>query len=532
MPSHPEQDMGREKDIAAKLAEAQRLASESRLGEVRALVADLRAAHPLPGPPLDVEIALVLARAASNAGQAMVAEAELDRVRHLVPILSVGNQGRYHALAGVVADRLGEDERAVDEAMLARELLDAEPETTFELATAYGGCATTLADVQLYPLADEAIRTVISRCEAADLPTGRLCLQGAYVCVTWGLRLDHLNLPTERDEQWLRGFELVDEGIAAGGAPRLWVVQAEVQKAMCAARLGDTEGARQTLASATSRLPQSIAPITRHRIEHAEGAVLLAEGDLCGAHAILRRLWTRIAEDFPPPWNTDVAFLLCQAAEKTGDHAEALHWSREFDLRYQRMAWRNWLGRATAARMRLVQEALQRRAAELEVEALTDPLTGVRNRRGFDLTLPRMVATAHAVGRPLAIAVIDVDQFKAVNDEHGHQVGDEVLRRIAAVLREHCRGEDACARYGGDEFVVCLAATREDARAVVGRIQQAVASTPWNSLSPGLDVTVTVGLATLRDGDDSESVFEAADADLLASKRARKGPFLVDGGAA
>jgi diguanylate cyclase (GGDEF)-like protein len=180
-----------------------------------------------------------------------------------------------------------------------------------------------------------------------------------------------------------------------------------------------------------------------------------------------------------------------------------------------------WVSRAAAARLRVEQEALLRRARQLEYDALSDPLTRVPNRRAFDANLPRLVGDAQAAGSPLTLAIIDVDRFKRVNDTHGHLVGDEVLRTVARLLREHTRDADRCARYGGDEFVLCLPAGRREAAAAVARIIRAVAAHPWSQVVPGLRVTVTAGLAELGPTDTSTTLFWSADQSLLAAKRSR-----------
>jgi diguanylate cyclase (GGDEF)-like protein len=217
-----------------------------------------------------------------------------------------------------------------------------------------------------------------------------------------------------------------------------------------------------------------------------------------------------------------VAWLLGQVALATGDKAGALRWHREMHERYGRAQYEAWMSRATAARLRVEQEVLVRRTRELESDVLSDPLTGIPNRRSFDAELPRLAAATHAGGPPLTLAVVDIDHFKQVNDDFGHSVGDEVLRRVATVVREHCRAEDLCARYGGDELVVCLRLGLAEAAAVAARIADAIAGCPWSSVAPGLAVTVSVGLAELAGGDTPVTLFWAADQSLLTAKRTRR----------
>jgi two-component system, cell cycle response regulator len=161
--------------------------------------------------------------------------------------------------------------------------------------------------------------------------------------------------------------------------------------------------------------------------------------------------------------------------------------------------------------------ALALRAAELlaEVERLAtcDPLTGLANRRLFDETLAREVARSRRTGAPLALAVVDIDHFKAVNDGHGHQVGDEVLRELATALHRVVRTEDLVARFGGEEFVVlATGATVDDAEVLAERLRAAARSVST------LPVTISVGVAELPTGGDGATLVAHADAALYRAK--------------
>jgi diguanylate cyclase (GGDEF)-like protein len=249
--------------------------------------------------------------------------------------------------------------------------------------------------------------------------------------------------------------------------------------------------------------------------------VLLAEGRREDARHLLTAYWQEAAAQKLPPFAEDGAFLLARLAEAEGRSADALRWYREVHERYGRAQYAVWVSRAAAARLRVDQEALLRRARQLEYDSLSDPLTEVPNRRAFDANLPRLVGDAQAAGAPLSLAILDVERFKRVNDTHGHLVGDEVLRTVARLLREHTRTADRCARYGGDEFVLCLPAGRREAAAAVARIVRAVADHDWERVDDELAVTITAGLAELGPTDTASTLFWAADQSLLAAKRSR-----------
>jgi two-component system, cell cycle response regulator len=162
--------------------------------------------------------------------------------------------------------------------------------------------------------------------------------------------------------------------------------------------------------------------------------------------------------------------------------------------------------------------ALRTAALQAEVERLarTDALTGLPNRRVFQETLARELAVAARRGTSCGLVVLDVDHFKAVNDTHGHQAGDEVLRRIGAVLAEACRGTDVAARYGGEEFAVVVPdCTPPEALAVAERVRAAVAASPGT-----FPVTMSAGVATYpADAGDAAGLVAAADAALYRAKR-------------
>ena len=188
----------------------------------------------------------------------------------------------------------------------------------------------------------------------------------------------------------------------------------------------------------------------------------------------------------------------------------------------RRQAERLWQQRLNYRSM--LQQARQREELEIERTAtaaalLRDPLTGLGNRRQFD-QIAVAVDTGAAVS-PVSLLVVDVDNFKTINDTHSHNAGDHVLRELGAIFRAHCRaGQDTPIRYAGDEFVVFLHANLATAVEIAERIRSSVAATDFDSVTPGTRVSISTGVATLRRDMTAADLFIAADAHLYRAKRA------------
>lgn len=155
--------------------------------------------------------------------------------------------------------------------------------------------------------------------------------------------------------------------------------------------------------------------------------------------------------------------------------------------------------------------------------AVTDSLTGLQNRRYLENHLSTLVEQSAGRGKPLSILVLDIDFFKAVNDTHGHDVGDEVLREFAVRIRKGIRGIDLACRFGGEEFVVVMPETDAAlAYTVAERLRQRVAGEPFIVAGgkQALDITVSIGMAELSNsGDTMEHLFKRADQALYTAKR-------------
>jgi diguanylate cyclase (GGDEF)-like protein len=163
-----------------------------------------------------------------------------------------------------------------------------------------------------------------------------------------------------------------------------------------------------------------------------------------------------------------------------------------------------------------LRERGDRLVAVLETQALSDPLTGVANRRAFTRDIEEAVARSRRTKAPLSLVTVDVDRFKTINDQWGHPAGDAALRAVAGAIRTVVRRSDVVARLGGDEFAVLVEAGVDGARRVAEAVREAVAGV---TDLPGGPPTLSIGLATFPDDADSvESLMAASDAGLYAAK--------------
>ena len=165
-------------------------------------------------------------------------------------------------------------------------------------------------------------------------------------------------------------------------------------------------------------------------------------------------------------------------------------------------------------------EELRVQAEKFERQATHDKLTGLPNRRYADNFLQQQVDLARRNDHMGVVALADVDHFKRINDGYSHAVGDNVLKRIARILGAGCRKTDVVARYGGEEFLLYFPDTVADsAFEVCSQLRRDIESADWSDIAPGFRVTLSFGLAEIRDGARCRTVLNEADMRLYRAKR-------------
>jgi diguanylate cyclase (GGDEF)-like protein len=168
----------------------------------------------------------------------------------------------------------------------------------------------------------------------------------------------------------------------------------------------------------------------------------------------------------------------------------------------------------------LVREQLSRLTNELAHTAAIDPLTGMFNRRYLYTRLEAELERSRRTGMPVALLMLDVDTFKSINDQMGHQTGDAVLRKVGEIIRRSVRASDVCTRYGGDEFSIIVSENAISAAQTAERIRHRIAAFRWESigLPERFPVTLSIGVSIAEVGEASEALIGRADQYMYRAK--------------
>jgi diguanylate cyclase (GGDEF)-like protein len=308
-------------------------------------------------------------------------------------------------------------------------------------------------------------------------------------------------------EEALADAELSLELLTASEDPNPYVlgatVRADVQARMALGRLDE---ARDVGEGALSWLGDRV-PQTRSLILSTLASSLRAAGRVEEAYDALERSAELERQAF-----TELSELQLRLERATLEATAARSASAELAAKNRQLAEAHTELELRAAELEALQE-------QLRDQAERDWLTGLHNRRYFARELERL--SAEQDGCWLSLAIVDLDHFKSINDEFGHEVGDRVLVRVAALLSDVLRQSDVVVRSGGEEFLVLMPETEMNAAtACCRRIRRRIRDEHWAGLAEGLSVTASAGVAATDDPDRIAALTRTADERLYEAKRA------------
>lgn len=355
----------------------------------------------------------------------------------------------------------------------------------------------------------ETAAAAYDRLCASDAPNRSTSfdLVHAVTLLYWGLRLAHVGRAEEARSRLRRSAEITRHRLYAQPDMHTTAVHA-----LALAKLGET-----TVAEKLAR--EAVLPLRRGRTWQYARMAHLALGISLRAHGFpyeARREFIAARElseyGSRPDERPIIRFELALTALELdgGQSSRDLFDTVEGQMRE---LWRLRLQRLAMLRQAGQREQAEAARARAEREVLLDPLTGLGNRRRFDLLIADVDRATASL--PLTVLLIDLDHFKAVNDAYSHSAGDRALREVATILRAHCRVGDEAVRYAGDEFVIFLRGDGTAGREVAERIRTAVAAA---TILPEARLTVSVGVATWSPGMTGDALFRAADDRLYAAK--------------
>jgi diguanylate cyclase (GGDEF)-like protein len=395
------------------------------------------------------------------------------------------------------------------------------------------GAAATGDNARLLGDAGRAVALV----DADDLPALDRCTIAASRMI---IRLEWATALLEQDDeaaalvQLRRAAEAVDTATTVPGLPRLWQLDIQACRAMLTLLLDDRAADERSadidrqlaeLAQFSSQLAAlddvEMLPLLNAMV----ALVLLRLGRSSQARAAVEQMaapgsTSSGARSFPA-WVR--ARVLADLAPDDATKAYS-----EYGVFVSKLRWDARQAVLAAAQARISFERLRLENVRLARDASLDPLTGLQNRRSFD----HWLTASLPYERRSALLLIDLDDFKEVNDLHGHAVGDDVLRMVARAIAHHVRAGDLAIRLGGDEFAVVLeerpSSRPDDSELLAGALERAraladaIAAVDWSQVAPGLRVEASIGVAVGRlgayDVEGADTLYRQADAALYAAK--------------
>lgn len=403
----------------------------------------------------------------------------------------------------------------------------------FEMASLAVSTAESCNDPQALAFALNAKGVALAVCRQVSMAVPLLersaaiaesaSLLGFYAFALLNLGFCHAKLAEEAEASedkaaaasWLgHAIATTDEAISAAAAcGDLWILR--VALGNCAeyhALRGDVASAMVHL-ERSAALPGEGGSSLRIHYLYTLATARLRSGDLTGALQAAQQSLALADETGQIDHQLNAAAQLGRVYEALGQYEEALALQKRFHALYVRQSGETTQRLAKAAELRAETSQLRARARALAAEALLDALTGMPNRRSFE----RMVEDL--AGSEYALAILDLDHFKSVNDHYSHLVGDDVLRRVSRTLGSHVADLGFAARLGGEEFVLIL--PRHDTQRAVSVIEElrlALQDIDWSDIAPGLRTTASVGLCSTAEIPRHDEIMIRADQRLYAAK--------------
>jgi diguanylate cyclase (GGDEF)-like protein len=432
-----------------------------------------------------------------------------------------------HARIELLSRRI---DAAMDEAVEAASLLDPALPPSALLVDTLGTLAGVLADLELMPLALDYQRRAHETAQAAaadpdvlgpddtdpDVLVAEAATRLGELCAELGEGLLDDGAPESAAPYFGEARQLAEQALAQLPPDAAGIVPAQVVHGWALVGTGELAAAIGPLRAAV-RL--SAAAGDRDRLASARlalGRALRRQGDGRAGDEHLVAALTVATEHNLPRLRRAALRELCTLHADLDDAGRALPYLQayladELDrVDERRTRWVELFGR----RKSLLET--ERAAGQLRRQAYEDPLTHLPNRRYAEARLDGLLAA----GDVPALAVVDVDRFKSINDSIGHPGGDAVLRAIGELLVAGVRDTDEVCRWAGDEFVILLPeTTSEQAERALERIRASVARYPWVELGLDVPVTISAGIASATRGDDRKTLFAAADGVLYDAKR-------------